>query len=307
MSEYSGKDVMQALQKTMANNAGQNVEGIALVEIFSALRKIRCGGSWKSAAGYIIRQSIYIYLIMLIKKYMTSKSEEKGDKSSWWDIFQLEAYTKNLLDKYYVTHHLCLKDSPDEEFWQGKYSVTLWGFKVEILKPTYNHDRPYEIRFIPFLHQAYVDGLLTARDSFLVYKHKPPIIANKFYSHNGAVYAKAQLLTLYPSSNYKLMEERIRRLLLSCMLANNFKPVGWLINGPPGLGKTELSRYLADKMECNTFRINASDPCFLHLSVDDLVGKMWINQVTIKEPVIKPGYSSQDKPGVYDTTTPMII
>lgn len=70
-------------------------------------------------------------------------------------------------------------------------------------------------------------------------------ICKKF--NNNYTTATYSPMMLFPSSNYKALEKSVDRYLRVVKLTKNYTPLGILINGEPGLGKTKSSDYLAYK------------------------------------------------------------
>lgn len=298
MSEkVSGRQVLEAFQQGIANQASSSVEGLALMEILSALKKFHQIKNWKSAVGFVVRQTIYVYLILLIKNYLHSKDT----KESLFSRFSV----RSLLDRYYKTVIYYNFAPGERDFWQSQpKSCRVRGLEV-LVESRYSNELSYELSYIPYLHQGYIDQLVIDRDEAINRHNEAPRKQNCYYSHNGNSYIEQLTTKLYPSSNYREMTDRVRRFLLSCLKTGNRKPLGILVNGPPGLGKTEFARYLPKEVACNCFRINVSDRSFVSLSVTQMLEKLWVSKVTIQEPV-KTQYSS-DKPGIYDEVTPSVI
>lgn len=217
-----------------------NYQSDALItkEILSIISSIKGYNSWKSllrllfaGLGNIISVIIVQYYIKdptrlidilcnLIKSFLYRKMQIKYSNTS------LESHVINIIRN--TSYNTCSNNS-------YKYYYYVYGIPF-YFSNTSSAESLFEIEYCAFIHDFYI------RKVFEEAKLRMNKVVKKDTIYNDGL---SKATTLFPSSNYTQLAHIAQSFFRVVDCTNMFKSKGILINGEPGLGKTNCIDYIA--------------------------------------------------------------
>jgi ATPase family associated with various cellular activities (AAA) len=228
-------------------------EDVVIKEIIDILKKITSCSSWT----YILKGVPRIFLIIAIKYYITSpeKLYHILSKSVWNFIKTLFYKTINFSKS---DNRQKLSAQKFEDLYKKENTKFGIPFFIE------NTEEETKVHYIPKIHNSIVS--CTIENSDQEYKNKDG--STKLLCYNTGTYRHQVASTLFPSKNYQNLTKMISTYVEISKLNNCFSTLGILLDGCPGLGKSNCINYLAQqnivdfiyKVDLNTNGLSSKQP-----------------------------------------------
>jgi hypothetical protein len=200
--------------------------------ISSNPKKVNIGSFIK----YIVKACGKVGLILILK-HLLSKSDIIEYINYIFNIFIRKNYIlKNRTDRKHIDYFLYNELTP---LFGNEHSITVNGLKINFENGVLNWNR--------ILHTTFIDNLFKlAKDKL---DKDEPNNKCKFYLFHDKKSQKPK--KLFPSNNYINLSEILRRQFEVSELSEMYTPLGILINGEPGLGKSAFADYFSNLGLCD--------------------------------------------------------
>lgn len=237
----------------------QNLMGdnLVLSEFIKIFKDFDCSGGYKSFIIKLLRTGSWVIGILFFDYILKNKN----------DVFnKIKEYIKKILwiciskTLYIKTIHKSTTGRHDNNIYTALKATEDNYFSIYVEDCGSNTKVMYRLKRI---HDNFYNNLLT---STIPVPTTPPVptsvkIVCKYWEYSTSInstatttsnttankpaYYEEKAHILYPSKNYIHLHECIEDYIDRSTLDQNFYPLGILIDGEPGLGKTEFSKYIA--------------------------------------------------------------
>ncbi len=249
----------------MFGNYQQN--DFALKEILEILKRFTCGKSLRDTLPNLIRGVTQVLLIIILKRYITNPDKMlSAFKRAGWCVlasvlYKRESFTTTTTASYEGNMTRAISTKFDPQF------VDDLGVEYVRCLPVYihytNNAGTVHLQYARYVHEPIIEKMKVEARATV-----PPSATTTYYkwSSKHSRYDRMHPSRLYPSKNYRMMEEIVRKNIKVSKKTKSYPVVTISIDGCPGLGKSKLSEHLAscvcsdpDNAISKVYRIDMSE------------------------------------------------
>jgi hypothetical protein len=236
-------------------------EELVIKEIFNIMETFKCADSWKRTIITVIKGIPRILFIIMLKHYISNPTNLIALlKSICWFVVKLILYKT---DSYIKTEvgsldQYCAKKLETFDNEGSSYGVPYY---IE------RNDKRISVNYVPILHNHLFSNI--RKDAEVEYTNSSSE-CTKFLCYNNG-YKPHKPSELFPCANYIRLESIMKTYIDISTLNNCFNPLGVLVNGMPGLGKSGFAHYISRKniFRC-VYRVDLSQAQFVTMSPEIL-------------------------------------
>lgn len=216
---------------------------VATKEIFAVLNSFVGGNRCQNLLVNLSKSSLRVILIIVINHYISKSGELIGlcKKLGWYllslFLYRNRSYSLKGAGIEGMMGSRLFKLNPDGEM--------VRGFPIYTTKT----EDAVTIAYAKGIHASYL-GTLTIDATTEYNRSQSP--NSSLVQWDGSKYTPHAAMALFPSHNFRNLQNIVEKHILATRLLGNYNVVGILIDGEPGLGKSMAIHYLATQ---NSVRI----------------------------------------------------
>lgn len=215
-------------------------EAIVLNELVNVFNQIKCDNVSSILKG--LSNGAWRIIYILVIQYCVRNPQEFF---VWFQyLIRLIAYKK----KIYSVAETC-KDS----FVKGKILTgVVEGKNANVFPPVYCTDQGGEfiLEYVPFIHSSYLSQIETEGEAMFD-EYSTNVSKTVFSIYEGQNFTICKEKRIFPSKNCLGLAAKIVGFFVAAEATKMFYAKGFLIDGEPGLGKTEALNYLVSAGICD--------------------------------------------------------